>query len=130
MKHKQHATVRIIAGMLIMTFLAQDIVWANPSNDYKNLAVTGLKNEETLRNLKTVMNVKKNKRNKPAGPADYYGPMGSPELNIPHIVEKIYEENPGIKLEDLLKVMAAHLSLSSTKELLAAHPDAETEAKK
>ncbi len=41
--------------MLITAFFLQDIVWAYPSDGYKNLAVTGLQNKQTLQNMKTAM---------------------------------------------------------------------------
>ncbi len=45
-----------IAAILLIAFLAQDIVWAYPESQPNNkLAVTGLQNPETLHRLKTTM---------------------------------------------------------------------------
>ncbi|MCX5667076.1 MAG: hypothetical protein NTY34_02035, partial [Candidatus Omnitrophica bacterium] len=55
MKDSFKPIIRVIASIIIAAFLAQDIVWAYPSEGNRNLAVTGLKHDETLNSLKTVM---------------------------------------------------------------------------
>ncbi len=58
MKNRFSIKVRPIAAILITAFLIQDIAWACPFEGYKNLAVTGLQNQQTLQNLKTAMSKK------------------------------------------------------------------------
>jgi tetratricopeptide (TPR) repeat protein len=54
MKHKFPPIIRVIAAILVIAFIAQDVVWAYPDIVDCNLAVTGLQNKETLSHMKVL----------------------------------------------------------------------------
>jgi len=67
MKNKFSTKIKLICAILLTTFLVRDVAWAHSYEVYKNLAVTGLQNAQTLSNMKAVM---KARAGRPAGTSE------------------------------------------------------------
>ncbi len=53
--HKFPIFIRVIAAALAAAFIIQDISWAYPNDGYRNLAVTGLQNQETQDRMQALL---------------------------------------------------------------------------
>lgn len=70
----------------------------------------------------------------PATALDEIGPdgpiHGSPALNVPYIVEDIYEQYPDVSIDGLLKAIANRFDLASIEDLKISYPNVEDEVRK